>query len=250
MSKCAVLTMTYNEPDFLEMWYRYYSKHFADADIYILDDGSDPEYMGCVAGTIQQVGTIGQGYDGDTHLRSSITNKLKELLKSYEYVLHADTDEFVVPDPEKWPGGLAQYIEEFKDLFAQCSGYTVLDSTGVPFDKNNEPWLAQRTEWHRDWQHYCKVRLFKEDPEFGGGCHETQWTKHGNGPIGEHERVDFRLFHLHYMCRELTWRRWVVRKVQGGHLFDADYAHNACQYYVEHPHFTREQIPEKWRQAL
>jgi len=252
IAKCALLTMTYNEPDFLAMWYQYYSKHFADGDIYILDDGSDDGYFDGIGGTIEKISE--QTHPSlmhevkDCHFKTRTCSKFVDLLGSYRYVMKVDTDEFVVPDPEIYPDGLSQYIHDFKDDFAQCSGYNVLD-TGQPLDVNVRPWLNQRTHWHRDWHHYCKVVLANQDPKWGGGFHNSQWNSQWKEEFGPHERRDFRLLHLHYVCGELTFRRWEARRT-ADNRFNPVQARKAAKDLVDVGWAVKEEIPEKWRQAL
>jgi len=131
----------------MKMWYDYYSKHFDDSGIYIINNRStiDGQYDG-IGGNIEvadHVLTNQERQHGicDSFITQPKIRKFRDLLGSYEYVMVADTDEFVVPDPEKYPGGLKEFIDGFKGEFAQCKGYNVLDN-GVPFDPSKKPWLS------------------------------------------------------------------------------------------------------------
>lgn len=251
MSKCALLTITGNEPDFLKMWYAYYSQHFDDKDIYIIDNESDPQYMEGAQGTIIRTGT-GIGYDGDTHIRVSLNKNFNKLLQTYDYVLCHDVDMFVVPDPDKWPDGLKQYIEEFTDVYAQCSGYNVIDTVGTNLITDSQPWLMQRVHWYREWRHLCKVVFASQDPEWGGGLHHSKWNRTYQREIGANERTDFRLLHFGFICERLVRRRWSARVAIPDYAkgWNPDDARKCVDGVAADIKYDREEIPEKWRLAL
>jgi len=250
-NKCAVLTISGNEPDFLKMWYAYYSQHFDDDHIYILDNESQeqytPESLG-VGGKVERIGT-GEGYNGDSYIRICLNRAFVLLLPRYEYVLAHDVDMLVVPDPVKYPGGLTEYIEKFSGVFAQCSGYDVHGVDCDPLDIE-KPLLAQRKTWHRDWEHLCKVVLACEDPVWGGGCHESLWTFGGN-PNGclKPERNDFRLLHFGFACEHLVKRRWEARTVTKNYkdLWSPKDAARKVRGVVGNVKFVHEEIPDKWK---
>lgn len=256
MSKCFLLTINYNEPDLLKMWYDYYSQHFEDKDIIVLDDGSDPKYLEGLGNVkILDIGEKihyqnGKKVVNDGHIQRNVNVEFKRLIESNEYVygMKVDTDEFVVPDPEKWPHGLKQFIDEFQGTFAQCSGYNVYDN-GDEFDPSVRPWLSQRTQWYREWRHYCKVVLAKEWPMWGADFHSSRWQEHRGDGMGLYERPDFRLIHFHYICRHMTLRRWNARNTIDGR-FQPENAFKTCAGTPGGEQFVIEDIPEKWQAAL
>tara|TARA_R110002126_G_scaffold124676_3_gene266819 strand:+ start:2682 stop:3446 length:765 start_codon:yes stop_codon:yes gene_type:complete len=254
MAKCAILTITYNEPDFMAMWYRYYSKHFDDADIYILDDGSDDGMLDGIGGNIEkvtdQVHPDLKKHIQDGDMQHKVLERYRLLLRRYKYVMKVDTDEFVVPDPAKWPGGLKQFIDEFEDEFAQCSGYGVVEKPGeAVFDSSKDPWLSQRTHWHRDWHHFCKVVLSRTDPQWGGGYHASKWNKDWTPAIQKHEREDFRLIHMHYACSAMTKRRWTARNSTDGR-FQPEFAEKTVMDRFQSDDMPALEIPDRWRLSI
>lgn len=267
-AKCALLSICYNEPDFFKMWYAYYSKFFNAEDIYVLDDGSDEgQYSGydCNIQITHPRNAPGQprhiSGSGDEHIRMVNTEKCNELLKTYEYVLRIDMDEFVVPDPIEYPGGLGQFIAEFDDDFAQCSGYNVIDN-GVTFNPDQTPWLAQRTHYQRDWIWYCKVVLVNQSPNWSQGFHQSRWNcqvgprEGGTGAKYPHERENLKLFHFHYICKDLTYRRWAARNTtdqrwSANNIFDKTlFERTLLNHDQNHPSLIREEIPERWKMVL
>lgn len=251
-AKCALMTCCFNEFEFIKLWYGYYSKHFADCDIFILDDGSDDGLYDGMNVEIRSFSSkLGPGEKkgmDDSRMNSQIKKLFNELLLRYEYVLHSDCDEFVVPDPRRWPGGLKEYIENFQDEFAQCSGYNVLHTTGVPLDIT-KPLLPQRMHWQRDWNHYCKVLLARSDPKWGGGLHSSRWQTNHNPLIYDIERQDFRLIHMHYACPDLIRRRYEQRRTDCGN-FDPKKADEIVSHFSNREDMPAELIPEHWKVAF
>jgi len=255
MGKCAAVGCFYNEVDFTRMWYDYYSDHFDQKDIWMLDDGSDGnlfEGFKCNVEVINSKTPEGEmrGQVDDGHISGHTMRIIKQLLASgYKYVLRADADEFIVADPEIYSGGLREFIDRFDGEFVQCSGYDVVDVGTVPLDTSKRPWLTQRMTWHRNWQHYCKVAITSCDPGWGAGWHTTKWTNNWVREVVPTEREDVRLIHMHYSCRELLRRRWLNRRHTDGR-YDVRNVESAINNQFNSIGMPNEQIPDKWRSAL
>lgn len=255
MGKCAVVGCFYNEVDFTRMWYDYYSDHFDQKDIWMLDDGSDGnlfEGFNCNVEVINSrtpPGTM-RGQVNDGHIKEHTMRIISMLLDSgYKYVLRADADEFIVADPEIYKGGLREFIDRFDGQFAQCSGYDVVDDDSGVLDVTSRPWLRQRSLWHRNWQHYCKVAITSCDPSWGMGWHSTKWTSDWHREMGPHERDDLRLIHMHYSCKELTRRRWIARRHTDGR-YDPNRVDVAIDEQRNAYDMPNVPIPDKWRNTF
>lgn len=237
------------------MWYEYYSKHFDLSDIYIVDNGSDPgTYDGikCNVDSIREPDAPGERRElFDHRITMPKVNKCLSLLGKYQYILNVDTDEFVVPDPERWPGGLRQFIEEFDGVYAQCAGYNILDDgQSGAFDPDKKPWLMQRKYYHLDTFHYCKVVLASEDPKWEGGSHDSKWNRHHDPATGASigaGRDDFRLFHLHYVCAQMLRRRYARRRLD---VYQEADCNRLVAAHFDREGLVRQEIPEKWRLSL
>jgi hypothetical protein len=94
------------------------------------------------------------------------------LLRSYETVLYAEVDEFVVPDPSRH-ADLGSYIDEFEGAAATCTGYNVVHypQEGEPPLRFDEPVLCQRRFWHRSPQ-YSKRLLSRVPLTWNVGFHQ------------------------------------------------------------------------------
>jgi hypothetical protein len=146
----AAFTIVQNEADFLPLWLDYYGRHFEAADIYVLDhdstDGSTAELDGrCNVVALHR----DRSFD-HVWLKSAVEAFQTFLLRSYEAVLFAEADEFVVADPSRYEG-LGAYVDALDGPAACCTGFNVVH---YPADEPEaldlgRPVLGQRRYWHR-----------------------------------------------------------------------------------------------------
>jgi hypothetical protein len=147
VQRCAVFTIMQNEPVFLPLWLRHYGRHFAPADLYVLDhqstDGSALEASRRCGARLVPVFRE-HSFDHDW-LCQTVRLFQAFLLQSYRYVLFAEADEFVVPDPRAF-AGLADFVEALDRPYARCLGLNVVHwrDREPPLDFKR-PLLAQRT---------------------------------------------------------------------------------------------------------
>ena len=100
----AVVTIVQDEPVFLPIWLRYYSRFYGQDDLYVLDHGSTD-------GSTDGPGFVRVPLSHPTHdvawMRDMMQRQQHELLESYRTVICVDVDEIVAPDPTQ--GTLADY---------------------------------------------------------------------------------------------------------------------------------------------
>ncbi len=88
--------MVHNEPFFLPIWLRYYSRFFAAEDIYVLDNDSTD-------GSTDRDGFVRIPVSHDrvdhTWMVRTIEELQHELLERYDVVLVTDVDEIVIAHP-------------------------------------------------------------------------------------------------------------------------------------------------------
>jgi hypothetical protein len=205
----AVFTIVQNEPTFLPLWVRYYSRHFDPADIYVLDhgttDGSTDGLEGCQVVEVHRDRSFDHAW-----LKGTVEDFQAFLLRSYDAVLFAEADEFVVPDPDRYRD-LAAYIEALEAPAACCTGYNVVhypDEEG-PL-RFGEPILRQRRWWHPARRWYSKRLLARAPLSWHYGFHDEL-----SAPFVQPDPALY-LIHLHRVdfdyClarhRSVTERRW------------------------------------------
>jgi Glycosyl transferase family 2 len=249
----ALITMVHNEPVFLPIWLRYYSRFFGPEDIYVFDNESDD---GSIArGGFVRIPVRRRRVDHRWMLRT-IQDLQHELLERYDMVLATDVDEIVAPDP-LW-GTLGEYLDRFDEEWVNCLGYELLHvRSEEPPLRLDEPILAQRRYWYFN-DAYNKAAL---------ATMPMQWTPgfHGRTDGSYNLDPDLRMIHLHRMDYEIclerhrarSRRRWARRDARRGWA-----AHNRIvdeaqfeRWFYEDAYFERfevkpERIPEAWRGLL
>ncbi|MFN8132452.1 MAG: hypothetical protein U0R70_12965 [Solirubrobacteraceae bacterium] len=166
----AAFTIAHDEPVMLPLWLDYYRRHFPAEDLFVLaHDDPAAEALAREAGA-HAVPVHREAAFDHRWLRSTVEAFQAFLLRSYEAVLFAEADEFVVADPRRY-SGLAEYIARLDAPAARCSGYNVVHQPGEPpLDVSARPVLAQRRRWHASLD-YSKRLLARMPLRWSEGFH-------------------------------------------------------------------------------
>jgi Glycosyl transferase family 2 len=248
----AAITIVHNEPVFLPIWLRYYSRFFAPEDLYVLDnDTTDGSTKG--DGFVR----IPVSHDSVDHvwMVRTVERLQAELFESYDVVLVTDVDEIVTPTPE-W-GTLGDYIDEFAEWFVNCVGYELLHliDREPPYDPSR-PILDQR--------HYWYAHAWYNKPALAGAPQSWQPGFHYRADGLTNYDAYLRMIHLHRMDFEICRQRHEVRKNRSWNeqdLAEGWASHNRTVeggeferwFYTETGleaagvHMVVEEIPESWR---
>lgn len=244
-------TIVHNEPVFLPIWLRYYSRFFAPEDIYVLDNSTtDGSTDG--GGFVR----IPVEHDSVDHawMASVLGDHQRELLDRYDAVLTTDADEIVAPLPE-W-GPLDAYIDRLDEEFVNCLGYEILHMSDrePPFDPDL-PVLKQRHYWFAN-DGYDKPSLATEPTAWEPGLHTRADGRLNFDP-------DLRLIHLHRMDYGICLERHRVRQQRDWNQEDISRGWADHNRLVDGPSFDRwfygesgfegsgiaitvERIPDSW----
>jgi Glycosyl transferase family 2 len=166
----AAFTIVKDEPVMLPLWLGYYGRHFAPGDLYVLDHDSTDGSTAAVAGRCQVVPVHRELAFDHRWLRGTVEAFQAFLLRSYETVLFAEVDEFLIPDPHHYRG-LADYVERLARPAARSLGFNVVHQPGEPPLRSNAPILAQRTHWHASLK-YSKRLVSRVPLRWTEGFHE------------------------------------------------------------------------------
>ncbi len=201
MKKSAVFTIVKNESFFLPIWLKYFSKHFEQSDIYILDHQSDDGSTDNLSVTVVPI--TNDLYFDHYWLVEQVQNFQHELLKSYDYVLFCESDELIVPDSRKF-SGLQEYIQSFQLDVIAGAGYELIHipSEEPPIDLE-VPILQQRKFWFRN-DRYGKPVITRIPLSYELGFHSASECK-----VRDENLI---LLHLHrldyaYFQERHAWKR-------------------------------------------
>lgn len=166
----TAFTIVQNEPVMLRLWLDYYSRFFDAEDLYVLDhDSTDGSAAGlgdrCRVVAIHRMASFDHRW-----LRGTVEAFQAFLLRSYDTVLFAEVDEFIVADPRQHRG-LDAYIDGLDRPAARCLGFNVVHQPGEPPLRLEQPLLAQRRCWHASLK-YSKRLLSQIPLRWSEGFHE------------------------------------------------------------------------------
>ena len=250
----AVITIIHDEPVFLPIWLRYYSRFFAPEDLYVID--TDPPRV--PAHGEQRFVRVPAPHDGLDNLWmvARVEELQHNLLGRYDVVVVCDVDEIVAPSP-RW-GTLSEYLDVFGERWVNCLGYEVLHMRErEPPLRTNEPILAQRRYWYFN-AGYNKPSIATVPMYWRPGFHGREDFHMNLDP-------DLRLIHLHRVDYDICRKR---HRTRAGHPWasrDAQEGWGAQNFIVEEPEFGRwfyedssfagyeirvEEIPAAWRGAF
>lgn len=143
----AAFTIVQNEPVYLPIWIGYYARFFDAADLYVLDHDSTDGSAAAQAGRARIVPIHRSRSFDHSWMKQTVEAFQSFLLQSYETVVFAEVDEFLVADPARYRD-LGEYLERFEGIAARATGYNVVHHEGeAPLDFAR-PILAQRRHWH------------------------------------------------------------------------------------------------------
>jgi hypothetical protein len=195
----AILTIVHNERHFLPVWLRYYRKHFADADIYVMDNDTTDGSTDSLSCNVEHV-THDTAFDA-AWLAATVSHRQAELLREYDVIVFAEADEFIVTKD-----GLQSSLERIKSDVIRVCGFEVMHihkpHRGIkaepPLDIS-QPILSQRHRWYQSGM-FCKPTISRVPLRWKVGFHNCQGH---NPPINN----EFVLVHLHRVDLDIAIQR-------------------------------------------
>jgi hypothetical protein len=165
----AAFTIVKDEPVMLPLWLRYYERFFAADDLFVLSHDTGDGSTEGLAGRCHVVPVHREAAFDHRWLRTVVEDFQAFLLRSYDTVLFAEVDEFVVADPLRY-AGLDAYIDALDAPAARCTGFNVVHQEDEPPLRFDEPLLAQRRCWHASLD-YSKRLLARTPLQWSQGFH-------------------------------------------------------------------------------
>ncbi len=119
----AVVTMVYNESDFLPLWLRYYGGQVDLENCFVIDHGSDDQSTDVIAPANRM--RIPRSPLDEGPRAHFISGFCSSLLTWYDAVIYCDVDEILVADPALW-GGLVDLAVSTRHHVVTAFGMNVL----------------------------------------------------------------------------------------------------------------------------
>lgn len=107
--RVAAITFCRDEGRMLPLWIGYYGAQFGVDNLYVVDDNSEDGSTDDLPCDVLHIPSIRGGKFNSTRM-AMVGNLGRSLLQVYDVLLFCDTDEFIVPDPDRY-AGLSSYVE-------------------------------------------------------------------------------------------------------------------------------------------
>lgn len=106
--RTCVITFCRDEGRMLPLWVQYYGREFGVDNLYVVDDNSTDGSTDDLPCDVLRIPAIRGDFN---RVRINMVSRLAQsLMQLYDVAIFCDTDEFIVPDPERWPS-LKDYVE-------------------------------------------------------------------------------------------------------------------------------------------
>ncbi len=194
----AVVTMVYNEPDFLPVWAAHYRKAVGAAHCYVIDHGSDDGSV--AASSPYNVMALERSPLDEVWRANVVSDVCRKLLANYNSVAYTDVDELLVADPRRFTdlAGLAASTDV--DVLT-AFGTNMLEVEGdAPIDFALP--ITMQRRWTRPFSSLCKPSLVRRPVQWSMGFHVADAPSAFGGLY---------LFHIAYVDRQITARRQAKR---------------------------------------
>ena len=196
----AVVTMAYNEIDFLPLWLRYYGGQVGAENCFVVDHGSNDGSTDRIAPANRL--RIPRSPFEDAARTRFVSEFCSSLLTWYRAVIYCDVDEILVADPARW-SGLLDLAATTPHEMVTAFGLNVLHWLHREADiKPGMPLLAQR-QYGLFASSMCKPLLARRPISWDLGFHSADAPVVFDGLFN---------FHLAYVDLQTAWRRQAKRR--------------------------------------
>jgi Glycosyl transferase family 2 len=196
----AVVTMVYNEPDFVPIWLRYYGGQVGLQNCFVVDHGSDDGSTDDLGGA-SKTRLPRTPFDIQQKV-NFISQFCSSLLNYYDFVAYTDVDEILVADP-RYHASLLDYCTVATHDVTTPLGVNLIHRLHheLAFDAV-KPIMHQR-HWLVASASMCKPLLTRVPIHWDPGFHSS------NAPLAFGNLL---LFHLAYFDLQTALRRQARRR--------------------------------------
>ncbi len=217
--RVAVVTDTTSSRFYFGLWQRYYGAQFGPENLFVVtSDSGLSEFRPLPLGGVWHVT---HAYDDAARART-MSAAVSFLLTSYDYVIRVDVDEFLVPDPRKYPS-LRDYVEKLTRPYVTARGlnvYQAPDERPIDLEK---PILVTQRRFVRAETALNKTCVTAIALDWGLGMHFASVYP----CLGE-----LFLFHLKRADIDMlvSWGEWMLPQVKGNSDLEKYYGQTRNSY--------------------
>ena len=164
--RVAALTMIYNEPLWAPVWVRHYARQVGAEHCFVLDHGSTD---GSTDGLDVSVERLPRSALDEDARAALVSDRVRELLRRYDAVVHTDADELLLADPARYKDLRAYAVDAPPVVTAAGLDLQHLPGDEVPLDAAR-PIGAQR-RWVRFSGAMCKPAMVRTPVRWQPGFH-------------------------------------------------------------------------------
>ena len=178
MSRFAIFTIVRNEPFFLKLWCDYYTHAFAEADMYVLDNGTEDNSVSDAKKMYPKINIVSVpttwAFD-HMWLLNTVHQMQTYLFKDHDCVVFAESDEFLIPGDAY--ADLSDYCKFFMSTtktYARAKGYGVVHQidTEPALDLSVKSQVLKHRNVMFDSPQYDKTLISRMPLRWGRGHHQ------------------------------------------------------------------------------
>ncbi|SFI09098.1 glycosyltransferase family 2 protein [Bradyrhizobium sp. Gha] len=193
--KIAAVTMVYNEPEYLPIWFKYYSSQIGADNCFVVDHGSDDQSVRLLSHP--STFYLPRTPQDEIKRVDSMSRLAGLLLNYYDVVIYTDVDEIVVPSPTKY-AGLLDFCSKTEVKTVTAVGLNVHQVLGDEDMLDLARPVTQQRHWVRFVSPMCKPLITSTPIKWGRGFHTCDQPTNF---------ADVYLFHLRYFDLAIGLRR-------------------------------------------
>ena len=164
--RVAALTMVYNEPLWAPVWVRHYSRQVGAENCLILDHGSTDGSTDNLGVAVERVHRSALDEDARAAL---VSDCVREMLRSYDAVVHTDADELLVADPVQF-ADLRAFAVGMTDVVT-AAGFDLMHLPDEEPALDSEERLGAQRRWVRFSGAMCKPAFVRRAVRWEPGFH-------------------------------------------------------------------------------
>ena len=121
--RVAVVTDSLSAGFYFPKWREYYGAQFGNQALHVFTlAGGAPMFEPFKLGAVREI----SAFYNDEKRRKVITAYVGKLLKTHDYVIRVDTDEFLIPEPKRFHD-LADYVERLDAPYVTARGFDIFE---------------------------------------------------------------------------------------------------------------------------